>query len=175
MNPKGAEGFVSGKVAVPFIGVYIKQSALEYIINYLFDGLEACERNPATDDFELGYEQALHDTMVDLLRCHMLANLPPSPTCGPNGPSGFLGEPLVSRASGASLVSPSVTGRIPGLLWGPRVPLRFAKAVKATQPWTFLFPNGVLGPLKLFSLRVRPETAHRFPMRSPVCGLFLPR
>jgi hypothetical protein len=30
---------------------YIKQSALEYIINYLFDGLEACERNPATDDF----------------------------------------------------------------------------------------------------------------------------
>ena len=57
---------------------YIKQSALEYIIDYLFDGLEACERNPATDDFELGYEQALHDTMVDLLRCHMLANLPPS-------------------------------------------------------------------------------------------------
>jgi hypothetical protein len=45
---------------------YIKQSALEYIINYLFDGLETCERNPATDDFELGYEQALHDTMVDL-------------------------------------------------------------------------------------------------------------
>ena len=30
---------------------YIKQSALEYIINYLFDGLEACERNPASDDF----------------------------------------------------------------------------------------------------------------------------
>ena len=58
---------------------YIKQSALEYIINYLFDGLETCERNPATDDFELGYEQALHDTMVDLLLCHMLANLPPSP------------------------------------------------------------------------------------------------
>jgi hypothetical protein len=25
---------------------HIKQSALEYIINYLFDGLEACERNP---------------------------------------------------------------------------------------------------------------------------------
>src|SRR5580700_3078050 len=28
--------------------------------------MEACERNPTTDDFELGYEQALHDTMVDL-------------------------------------------------------------------------------------------------------------
>jgi hypothetical protein len=41
--------------------------------------MEACERNPTTDDFELGYEQALHDTMVDLLRCHMLANLPLSP------------------------------------------------------------------------------------------------
>jgi hypothetical protein len=56
-----------------------KPSALDYIINYLFDGLEACERNPATDDFELGYEQALHDTMVDLLLCHMLANLTPCP------------------------------------------------------------------------------------------------
>jgi hypothetical protein len=40
---------------------YIKQSALEYIINYLFDGLETC------------------DTMVDLLLCHMLANLTPCP------------------------------------------------------------------------------------------------
>jgi hypothetical protein len=55
---------------------YIKQSALEYMINYLFDGLESFERDPADSDFQLGYEQALHDTMVDLLRCHMLANLP---------------------------------------------------------------------------------------------------
>jgi hypothetical protein len=84
----------------------------------VFDGLEACERNPATDDFELGYELALHDTMVDLLRYHMLANLPPCPHVDQMGPSGFLGEPLVSGAPGASLVSPSVTGRIPSVLWG---------------------------------------------------------
>jgi hypothetical protein len=89
---------------------YIKQSALEYIINYLFDGLEACERNPATDDFELGYEQALHDTMVDLLLCHMPCKSPSLPTCGPNGPSGFLGEPLVSREGQRSQKLPRESG-----------------------------------------------------------------
>jgi hypothetical protein len=49
---------------------HIKQSALDYIIDYLLTGLESFEHDPADSNFQRGYEQALHDTMADLLRCH---------------------------------------------------------------------------------------------------------
>lgn len=55
---------------------YTKPSTLNYIIDYLLTGLESFERDPADSNFQRGYEQALRDTMVDLLRGHMLAKLP---------------------------------------------------------------------------------------------------
>jgi hypothetical protein len=61
---------------------HMKYSTLDYIVDYLLTGLESFERDSADSNFQRGYEQALHDTMVDLLRCHMLAKLEaPSLTC----------------------------------------------------------------------------------------------
>jgi hypothetical protein len=57
----------------------IKRSTLDYIIDYLPSGLESFDRDPADNDFQWGYECALHDTIVDLLRCHVLARLPSAP------------------------------------------------------------------------------------------------
>jgi hypothetical protein len=54
----------------------MKQSALKFVIDYLLSSLELFECDPPDSDYYRGYEQAHHDTMVDLLR-HMLQALGP--------------------------------------------------------------------------------------------------
>jgi hypothetical protein len=56
---------------------YMKQSALKFVVDYLMSSLELFERDAPDSDFYRGYEQAHHDTMVDLLR-HMLQALGPA-------------------------------------------------------------------------------------------------
>jgi hypothetical protein len=50
----------------------MRESTMQYMIDYLLSGLESLERCPPDSDFQEGYEQALRDTIVDLLRCHVL-------------------------------------------------------------------------------------------------------
>jgi hypothetical protein len=51
---------------------------MQYMIDYLLSGLETLERYPADSDFQEGYEQALRDTIVDLLSCHVLQESTPA-------------------------------------------------------------------------------------------------
>jgi hypothetical protein len=51
---------------------------MQYMIDYLLSGLETLECYPADSDFQEGYEQALRDTVVDLLRCHVLQERTPA-------------------------------------------------------------------------------------------------
>src|ERR1700737_2200150 len=56
----------------------MRESTMQYMIDYLLSGLESLERYPADSDFQEGYEQALRDTIVDLLRCHVLQEPTPA-------------------------------------------------------------------------------------------------
>src|SRR5437899_2648119 len=75
-NPKNKENQMNNLPLVPANerphAECMKESTMRYMIDYLLSGLETLERCPAGSEFQEGYEQALRDTVVDLLRCHVL-------------------------------------------------------------------------------------------------------
>ena len=69
-NLKLVREFLRGPARAHYNGeieMKVHHTTLQDVIQYLCDALSGFECDPANDDFQLGYEQALKDMMTDLI------------------------------------------------------------------------------------------------------------